>query len=604
MTAGMLGGVRPEARTEESRRVEAQTGGATPPGLRLTSEVPRPGTRVAGLEVVSELGRGAFGVVLRARDAALGRDVALKVMRDRGSPEQLQRFEREGRLLASLDAPGIIRVHGAGVADGRPYLVVELVEGARELDTYARPLPLAARVALVRDAARALGRAHARGVVHRDVKPANLLVDAEGRVRVTDFGLALGVDVERLTVSGAVLGTLLYMAPEQVIGERDALGPPTDVFALGAVLYELACGRHPFDGVTQGEVMRQIALGTLDAPRAHAPEVSPALERVILRALALAPAERYPDGEALAAALDAVLSGPGAGASPARRRVLLAALPLGAVVVLGAVAAFYRPGEPVLPEAPRPKAVRPPQAPTESAPEVAPEALRVRALAGDLRAMRELGRLLLGDGRRGSARAALEWLERAGAAGDAPSSRKVGLLLLQGRPDLPRAPARALAWLRRAAAEGADAAAMTALFDAVQRLTAIELDEAATTYLAHHTAGDPFPANDPVVCGMLLAARGKVGDLTIAGPSLRNMDDPVAKLLLAELVVTGRADEPGIAGTLEGLLRAGKLPWPERAMELLDRLELASAELGSVGQPPVIRSQRLMAVREHAAAGV
>lgn len=596
--------MRPEARTEESRRAQAQTGDAAPPpGLRIASEVPRPGTRVAGLEVLSELGRGAFGVVLRARDPALGRDVALKVMLDRGSPEQLRRFEREGRLLASLDAPGILRVHGAGVADGRPYLVVELIEGARELDRYARPLPLARRVALVRDAARALGGAHARGVVHRDVKPANLLVDAEGRVRVADFGLAVGVDVERLTHSGVVLGTLLYMAPEQVTAERGALGPPTDVFALGAVLYELACGQAPFDGATQGEVMRRIATGSLEPPRSLAPEVSPALERVLLRALAHAPDDRYPDGEALAAALDAVLAGPGATATGAgSRRLLLAGLPLAAVVALGAVALLYQPAAREPPPSAPARPTRPAATPGSEPPDGASGALRARAAAGDLRAMRELGRILV-DGRGGEVRAGLEWLERAGSRGDAASSREVGLLLLEGRPDLPRAPARALPWLRRAASDGPDPVAMTALFDAVQRLTPLELDEATPVYLAHHTRGDAFPANDPVVCGMLLAARDRAGDGTLAYACFANMDDAVAKLQLAELVVAGRADEPTIGELLEGLVRAGKLPWPERALELLDRLHLAAEDVSSIGQPQFGRSERMQAAREHAVAG-
>ncbi|MCO5164929.1 MAG: serine/threonine protein kinase [Planctomycetes bacterium] len=181
--------------------------------------------------LLGELGRGATGAVYRARDLERGGEVALKVALARPEWVRLQRFLREGEVTAALRHPNIVGIHSMGVADGRPYLAYELVEGARQLDEAARGAPLGRRVELVRDAARALGHAHARGVVHRDVKPANVLVDGAGRVRVADFGLAQALDHERLTVTGALLGTPAYMAPEQLRARRGDVGPPTDVWA-------------------------------------------------------------------------------------------------------------------------------------------------------------------------------------------------------------------------------------------------------------------------------------------------------------------------------------------------------------------------------------
>ncbi|MGE0707410.1 MAG: bifunctional serine/threonine-protein kinase/formylglycine-generating enzyme family protein [Planctomycetota bacterium] len=289
-----------------------------------------------------ELGRGAMGVVLLAHERSPAREVAIKLVQEDPHPARRARFRREGEVAAGLLHPGIVRVHAAGETPLGPYLVYEYVEGAQTLGDVLPSLERPQRVALIRDAARALGYAHERGVVHRDVKPDNLLVDRDGRLRVADFGLALRTDErQRLTQTGQLLGTPAYMAPEQLAAERDP-GPAADVWALGVVLYEALTDEHPFLAPNLIELVGRVGAGP--APPSSLAEVSPALEAVCLRALAADPAERYPDGAAFAADLDACLAGASVGPPPGARgrarRVALAGLVAALVLAgLGALAA-------------------------------------------------------------------------------------------------------------------------------------------------------------------------------------------------------------------------------------------------------------------------
>jgi serine/threonine-protein kinase len=280
---------------------------------------PAPAAATSGYELLGELGRGGMGVVYRARERATGREVALKVvLADVGTA--LARFRREGEVTAALRHPNILRVHGAGELGGRPFIAFELVEGCRTLADVLPQRSLAERAAYVRDAARALGHAHARGVVHRDVKPQNLLVDPAGLLKVADFGLAAGAELERLTLSGAHLGTPSYMAPEQVDARRDALGPWTDVWALGVILYEALVGQRPFPSGSFTTLVLHVLDREPPAPRTLVPAVPADLEAICLKALAKRPADRYPDGEALARDLDRALGGEAVDAAAARRR--------------------------------------------------------------------------------------------------------------------------------------------------------------------------------------------------------------------------------------------------------------------------------------------
>ena len=274
---------------------------ALPPGLARA---------LAGqFELLGELGRGGMGVVLRARERASARLVALKLVLEVGEGVRRERFRREGELAARLDHVGIVRVHAAGEAGGVPWLAYELVEGARPLDQVLPGLPLRQRVALLRDVARALAHAHARGVVHRDVKPQNVLVEPDGRPRLTDFGLAASTSQERLTRTGVLIGTPYYMAPEQIASARAAIGPHTDVWALGVMLYQALTGELPFQGDDLVGLARRICEEEPAPPRELDPGVPRSLQATCLRALAKDPARRHPDAGALAEDLERCLTG-------------------------------------------------------------------------------------------------------------------------------------------------------------------------------------------------------------------------------------------------------------------------------------------------------
>ncbi|MBX3472083.1 MAG: serine/threonine protein kinase, partial [Planctomycetes bacterium] len=281
--------------------------------------------QVDRFQLLQELGRGAMGAVYRALDVQSGQEVALKLALERPDWVRLQRFQREGEVTASLRHPNIVGVHGMGVVDGRPFLAYELVEGARGLDEAARDAPMGRRVELVRDVARALGYAHQRGVVHRDVKPQNVLVDAQGHVRVADFGLAQAVDHERLTKTGALVGTPRYMAPEQLQAQRGEVGPQTDVWALGVMLHEaLTGGDTPFPHASLQELLQRVLEAPPVRPRQVDPSIPPSLEAVVLRALEKDPGARYVDGEELARDLDRFLEGSAVSARLRRRPALRA----------------------------------------------------------------------------------------------------------------------------------------------------------------------------------------------------------------------------------------------------------------------------------------
>jgi len=336
--------------------------------------VPRlvPGLQLGPWRLEAELGRGGMGAVWRATDATIRREVALKVLLDLAShaPDARARFLREGQLGARVDHPGIVRIYAVGEAPV-PWLACELVQGARSLTAAAAGRPPEEGAALVAQAARALGAAHARGVVHRDVKPDNLLVGQDGRVRVTDFGISTAHDVEWLTVTGRIMGTPSYMAPEQLEGQRVVQGPWTDVWALGVVLYEVLTGERPFGGGSVMEIAARVinSGGDFRRPRALRPELSPALEAVVLGALVVEPGRRWHDGDAFADELERALAADDA-APPPSRWPLPVGVALGLALAVGAGAwALTRPGPPPVAGTPgEPPATEPGPPPTEPAP--------------------------------------------------------------------------------------------------------------------------------------------------------------------------------------------------------------------------------------------
>jgi serine/threonine-protein kinase len=298
------------------------------------------------------LGRGGMGVVFKARHLMLNRTVALKMLLagDYAGPEELARFRREAEAVAALRHPNIVQVHDAGEVAGRPYFTMEYVEGG----TLAHGLaanPLAPRRAaeILATLASAVQFAHQSGFMHRDLKPANVLLTPDGTPRITDFGLARSIGAgPEFTRSGAVIGTPSYMAPEQAMGRASAVGPAADIYALGAVLYEMLTGRPPFDGETASEIVQKVVSEEPPPPSRLNGKVPRDLDTVCLKCLQKSPARRYASAQDLADDLHRFLDGKPVLARPvgaseralkwARRRPAAALLVGTLLIVLGAAA--------------------------------------------------------------------------------------------------------------------------------------------------------------------------------------------------------------------------------------------------------------------------
>ena len=262
-----------------------------------------------------------MGTVFRAWDPQIRRIVAVKVLGVRPGilAEDVERFAREAHAAGRLRHPGVIAIHDVGHHEQDPFIVMDFVAGTTLRALLVERRPARQVLSLVREVALALDHAHARGVVHRDVKPANVLIDEDGRPILTDFGLAGDSSArDRLTTTGSTLGTPAYMSPEQVEGHPERVGPPTDVWALGVILYEATCGRAPYFGPSVTDVFAKILLDEPEPPRRVAPDMAPELEALIMRCLARDPARR-PTARGLASAIDALLARSGE-LAPARSR--------------------------------------------------------------------------------------------------------------------------------------------------------------------------------------------------------------------------------------------------------------------------------------------
>ena len=257
--------------------------------------------------LIEHLASGGMGDVWRASDGVLDRVVAVKMLKPElfEDPAFRERFRREARQAGSLNHPGIAAVFDYGEEARSAYLVMELIPGEPLSAVLARrgPLPAEAVTSLLRQAAAALGAAHHAGIVHRDVKPGNLLVQPNGQVKITDFGIARALGTSTLTLRGQVLGTAAYLSPEQAAGRTATAA--SDVYSLGVVAYEALTGRPPFEGETVSVALAH----TQQAPPPLPTTVPPALRGVIAQAMAKRPADRPPDGAALVAMLPPVSGG-------------------------------------------------------------------------------------------------------------------------------------------------------------------------------------------------------------------------------------------------------------------------------------------------------
>jgi serine/threonine-protein kinase len=282
------------------------------PSPPASSETAAPPSILGDYELLDEIGRGGMGIVYRARQKSLGRIVALKMARrDSTSNVELARFRAEALAAARLQHPHIVPVHEVGEADGRTFFSMQYVEGETLAKRLARgPLAGPDAAGIVAPMARAIDHAHRQGILHRDIKPSNVLIDNQGQPHITDFGLAKQVEAaETLTQSGAIIGTPAYMPPEQAAGSRGPLGPASDVYSLGAVLYECLTGRPPFQGATALDTLLMVLEQEPVPPRIINRHADRTLEMICLKCLQKPAGLRYQSAADLADDLEAFQKG-------------------------------------------------------------------------------------------------------------------------------------------------------------------------------------------------------------------------------------------------------------------------------------------------------
>ena len=267
------------------------------------------GKQLGSYQIVAPLGEGGMAAVYKAYQPAMDRDVALKVLPRHFAtdPQFMGRFQQEARLLAKLQHPHILPVFDFGETDGYTYIVMPYVESGTLTNLmHGQPLPLELVRKIISQVGDALDYAHTRGLIHRDVKPSNVLIDGRGNCLLTDFGLAKIVEGSlHMTTSGMIMGTPAYMSPEQGLGEK--LDARTDIYSLGVILYEVATGRAPYSAETPMGVVFKHIYDPLPPPRKLDPSLPEALERVILKALAKKTEQRFSTANEMVRALQAAI---------------------------------------------------------------------------------------------------------------------------------------------------------------------------------------------------------------------------------------------------------------------------------------------------------
>jgi eukaryotic-like serine/threonine-protein kinase len=268
--------------------------------------------------IVRKLGSGGMADVYLAEDEELGRRVAIKILNDRHANDEqfVERFRREAKNAAGLSHPNIVSIYDRGEAEGTYYIAMEYLDGRslKELVVARGPLPIADTIAFTRQVLGALRFAHRKGVVHRDIKPHNVMADADGRLKVTDFGIARA-GASQMTEAGSIIGTAQYLSPEQARGA--AVDQRSDLYSVGVVLYEMLTGTVPFNGETPVEIAMRHLSDTPQPPSIKRPEIPPDLDMVVLRSLAKNPEDRFQTAEEMDAELERVAQGAGVTAETA-----------------------------------------------------------------------------------------------------------------------------------------------------------------------------------------------------------------------------------------------------------------------------------------------
>ena len=276
--------------------------------------------------IMRKLGAGGMADVYLAEDQELGRRVAIKILNGRHANDDqfIERFRREAKNAAALNHPNIVSIYDRGEAEDTYYIAMEFLDGRtlKELIVGRGAAPLNVAIEYARQILSALRFAHRHGIVHRDIKPHNVLVDGEGRVKVTDFGIARA-GTSQMTETGSIVGTAQYLSPEQARGGE--IDPRSDLYSLGVVLYELLTGKTPFEGETPVEIAMKHLSNPPTPPSKLRPDVPPALDKVVLRALAKNPDDRYQSAEEMEGDLDRVARGAPVAAATSATRVLPAA---------------------------------------------------------------------------------------------------------------------------------------------------------------------------------------------------------------------------------------------------------------------------------------
>ena len=265
--------------------------------------------------LIELLGQGGMATIYRATDSQLGRDVAVKILRPEygRDPDFVARFRAEAQAVASLSNPNIVPVHDFGMDPAGPYIVMSYVDGEDLATLLRRTGPVQPRQAarIAAESARALAAAHARGIIHRDVKPGNIMLAQDGRVEMTDFGIARAISEAQMTLPGTTLGSVHYFSPEQARGEPAT--ERSDIYSLGIVLFELLTGRRPFEGDSAASIAMARLSGPAPMPSTFRAGIPLELEAIDRKALALDPADRFASAGAMADALESWLAGRSAG---------------------------------------------------------------------------------------------------------------------------------------------------------------------------------------------------------------------------------------------------------------------------------------------------